>query len=59
MFTHYLLEDVRTIANTKKKPYGLKGEQVRIHADHGNVVIVEGRDSEKFAVSKDVLKLIN
>ena len=54
-----LLEDILSYRKSNKKDivYGTKGEIVKIIAEHGDVIIVEGK--HRFSVDKLKLEYIN
>ena len=54
-----LKEEIKSYKKNNKKEvvYGLKGEVVKIIAEHGNIIIVEGK--QRFSVDKLKLEYIN
>lgn len=50
--TAILITDVYSLFHHNKKPvkYGSKGERVKIRAEHGQVLIVEGITGSRFPV---------
>lgn len=48
----------KTGANRQFEKYGSKGDEVRIIADHDNIVIVEDKSGNKYPVKKEKI-LIN
>lgn len=54
-----LKEDIKSYKKNNKKEviYGLKGEIVDIIAEHGHILIVQGK--ERFSVDKLKLEMLN
>ncbi len=51
----YLLEDVYSnFKNAKPEPYGKKGDKVKLISVKGDVLLVEGKDNQRFSVRKEL-----